>query len=343
MPWITITQDNWQDYLVRSQDVDLADPQVDRMVWGENDGTGSSVPSSNFNSIMNCVAFNNSQSNLFGVSNVSAVRTTTVEFIQDAIPDGYHGQQQFVMNKEVRDDFGNIVPEGEFYGMTGGKKLTALSDSPLAITSDKESYYKVPDDSIEVMVPNPGLVAIQGGAAIITMDDTNGIIMDATATFKVEVFVEDPPEPPTPAPKNYVYEMEKGFSFDGKYIPHFVELNWFWGDNPVDFTGIQKIRIHGLTKGFVKLNVAVNGMETDNMDYQPYYSEPQRIDLPRNPYYVSPDYVPVTSTTDTAGRGLSIQMKFEGANQNILLPEPSHVIQVLVLQTSPPGTGARSQ
>lgn len=142
--------------------------------------------------------------------------------------------------------------------------------------------------------------------------------------------------------KNYVYEMEKGWSFDGNFIPHFLELNWFWGENPVDFTGIQKIRVHGLTKGFVNLSVAVNGMETDNMDYLPFYTEPQRVDLPRNPYFVSPDYVPVTNTTDTAARGLSIQMKFEGSNQDILSPEPSHVIQVLVIQASPPGTGARS-
>lgn len=142
--------------------------------------------------------------------------------------------------------------------------------------------------------------------------------------------------------KNFVYEMEKGWSFDGRYIPHFLELNWFFGDNPVDFTGLQKIRIHGLTKGYVKLTVAVNGMETDQMDYLPFYSEPQWIDLPRNPYFVSGDYVPVTNYTDTSARGLSVQMKYEGRNRDLQLPEPSHVIQVLVLQGSPPGTGARS-
>lgn len=144
------------------------------------------------------------------------------------------------------------------------------------------------------------------------------------------------------ANKNFVYEMEQGWSFDGNFIPHFLELNWYFGDNPVDFTGLQSIRIHGLTKGYVKLSVAVNGMETDNMDYLPYYSEPQFIDLPRNPYFVNSDYVPVTNYTATAARGLSVQMKFEGRNRDLLLPEPSHVIQVLVLQSSPQGTGARS-
>lgn len=141
-------------------------------------------------------------------------------------------------------------------------------------------------------------------------------------------------------PRTKVYELEKGWSFDGNYIPHFLELNWYWGDNPVDFTGLQKVRVHGLTKGFVKLSVSVNGMETDNMDYLPFYSEPQIVDLPRNPYYVTSDYVPATNYTDVAARGLSIQMKFEGTNRVLNAPEPSHVLQVLVLQTVP--TGQRS-
>lgn len=142
---------------------------------------------------------------------------------------------------------------------------------------------------------------------------------------------------------NYVYEMEKGWSFDGDFIPHYLELNWYWGDNPVDFAGIQKVRIHGLTKGRTNLTLAINGMETDQMDYLPFYTEPQEIDLPRNPYFVSPDYIPVTNYTDVAGRGLSIQMKFEGeVDMEIARPEPSHVIQVLVINAAPNGTGARS-
>lgn len=144
------------------------------------------------------------------------------------------------------------------------------------------------------------------------------------------------------ANKNYVYEMEKGWSFDGNFIPHFLELNWLFGDNPVDQTGMQKIRIHGLTKGYVKLSVAINSMETDKMDYLPFYTEPQYIDLPRNPYFVNDEYIPVTNYTDVGARGISIQMKFEGRNRELDRPEPSHVIQVLVLQDGPQGTGTRS-
>lgn len=138
----------------------------------------------------------------------------------------------------------------------------------------------------------------------------------------------------------FVYEMERGNSFDGDYIPHFLELNWFFGDNPVDFSGLQKVRVHGLSKGQAKLQVATNGMATDQLDYEAHYSEGQYIDLPRKPQFLASEYFSVTNYTDVAARGLSVQLKFNGRNEDLSLPEPSHVIQVLVLQTS--ATGARS-
>ena len=47
---------------------------------------------------------------------------------------------------------------------------------------------------------------------------------------------------------NYVYEMEKGWSFDGNYIPHMLELNWLFGEDPFTYDQIQKIRILGVFK-----------------------------------------------------------------------------------------------
>lgn len=139
---------------------------------------------------------------------------------------------------------------------------------------------------------------------------------------------------------NYVYEMEVGDSFDGDYIPHILELNWFFGDNPVDFSSVQKIRVHGLSKGRVFLQVATNGLATDRMDYEPSYSEPQHIDLPRKAQDVTAAFKAVTNYTDIAARGIAVQFKFTGRNDQIPTTEPSHVIQVLVLQTT--NTGARS-
>ena len=174
-----------------------------------------------------------------------------------------------------------------------------------------------------------------------------------TSIFLMEVWVGDgPPDPPDPPAHGdavpstkpaLVNEFEKGWSFDGNYIPHFVELNWYFGDNPVDFRELSNVRIHGLSKGNVQLSVSTNGMETDADFYAEDYSEPQHIDLPRKQdWYVSSEYRPVTNYEQPLNRGISVQMKFEGRNESIDRPEPSHVIQVLVTQSSPIGNGNRS-
>lgn len=153
--------------------------------------------------------------------------------------------------------------------------------------------------------------------------------------YLIEVELAVPPEP---QPGFYVYELEKGWSFDGNYIPHFVEMNWFFGDSPVVYTGIQKIRIHGLTKGNAYVQLECNGLETKYS--RDGYQEAQYIDLLSEFDFVSSDFSPVTSYTDYSNRGLAIQMKFTGRNTNLTLPEPAHVIQVLVTQSTPSGQTA---
>ena len=140
--------------------------------------------------------------------------------------------------------------------------------------------------------------------------------------------------------RGLVYELDKGWSFDGEYIPHFLELNWFFGENPFVLDTIQKIRIHGLVKGVVNLQVAMSGMQGDvATDYIADYMEPQFIDFPFAPIHVSSEFLPATNYVDVSDRGLALLMKFEGRNTDISLPEPAHVIQVLALQSSPQGNG----
>lgn len=138
---------------------------------------------------------------------------------------------------------------------------------------------------------------------------------------------------------NLVYELEKGWSFDGYYIPHYLELNWYFGDDPVSYHTIQKLRVHGLSKGRTYLQLRTNGMQTD---YSPDWSSPQYLDFPTHPVHIVDDFYPMTNYTDSSNRGLSIQMRFEGRNTDITLPEPAHVLQVLVTQSSPDDTGFRA-
>lgn len=140
-----------------------------------------------------------------------------------------------------------------------------------------------------------------------------------------------------------VYEMEKGWSFDGNFIPHFLELNWLFEEDPFTYKQINKIRVHGLTKGVVNLQVQLSGMQGElATDYIQDYMDPQFIDLPFAPIYVQEDFLSVTNYIDYSSRGIALQMKFEGRNQDITKPEPSHVLQILALQGSPEGNGKRA-
>ena len=139
------------------------------------------------------------------------------------------------------------------------------------------------------------------------------------------------------------YELDKGWSFDGQYIPHFLELNWFFGEDPVTYKSVNKVRVHGLVKGTVNLQVSMSGMQGDvATDYTADYMEPQFIDFPFAPIHVSSEFLPATNYVDVSDRGLALLMKFEGRNTDISLPEPAHVIQVLALQSSPQGNGKTS-
>ena len=152
-----------------------------------------------------------------------------------------------------------------------------------------------------------------------------------------------PPLPPPPRPRGHVFELDRGWSFDGMYIPHFLELNWYFGEDPFTYKGIQKVRVHGLSKGYVKLDITVNGMQTDYTE--DYSKNPQKLDLLSMPIpelegYVSEDFNSSTAYADVANRGISVQMKFNGRNKICNLPEPSHVLQVLAIQQAPSGARA---
>lgn len=178
---------------------------------------------------------------------------------------------------------------------------------------------------LDMVVPTGATVSIY------ISDFDNGF---PTTRYSYEVFL-NPAQPPSLRPF-YVYELDKGWTFDGAYIPHFLELNWYFGETPTMYHGIQKVRVHGLSKGLSTLTLSVNGMQTS---YEEQYTEPQWLDLPRNAEVISVDLLPKTNYTDVACRGLSIQMKFEGRNTDIALPEPQHALQVLIVQSTPVGTG----
>lgn len=161
--------------------------------------------------------------------------------------------------------------------------------------------------------------------------------LTSPTSFLVEwqVWVEEETYPLSEPEK--VYELDRGWGFDGSYIPHFMETNWHFSGNPFDNKQVQKIRIHGLSKGRTKLWVYQNSMEADRLSYDQYYTEPQIIDFPENDKLVTEEFMPVTNYVDGENRGVGIQFKFEGRTEDLDKPEPPHVLQVLSLQETTSG------
>ena len=351
MPWIRLNATNFRDYIAPSQEVDGPGTQnPNRGIFGEYgdpEVCSATIASSGetHNTLINYYAF--ASDNAFTTKKVTGVRVTLVgRQDNDPANTGWVPIQQTISqpNTFVTTMDGTVLHTiGDVYDVTGGVQMVRADLDGPVIYGSEQDYRRDIGRQFEAVLPGTGtneVILFFSGTTIFSPDNIQGEIGTGWADYNIDVFTDEVPPEPVGRATYPVYEMEKGWSFDGNYIPHFLELNWYWGDNPVDMTGLQKVRVHGLTKGFTKLELAVNGMETDMLDYLPYYSEPQIIDLPRQPYFVNPDYQPVTNYTDTAARGLSVQMKFTGRNQDIVRPEPSHVIQVLVIQAVP--TGARS-
>ncbi len=172
------------------------------------------------------------------------------------------------------------------------------------------------------------------------------IVITGNSNGEIEM-IPDAVTPPGPGPGSgsnvtegyYVYELDRGWTFDGMYIPHFIIFNWYFGENPTVYTTMQKIRVHGLAKGIANLQVQTNGIQTD---YREDFTGAEQFTF-KSPYeFVSEEFISATNYADLANRGLAIQLKFQGSNTNALLPEPAHVLQVLIPQSSPDGSGFTS-
>lgn len=174
----------------------------------------------------------------------------------------------------------------------------------------------------------------------VTAEDSDGMIVESSVRYiSVKDYPVDPSSSDVYVEGFHVYELDRGWSFDGAYIPHYAELNWYFGEDPFTDKTIQKVRIHGLSKGRTFLSMAVAGMQ---VDYDRDFTEPQQIDLPLNAAHISTEFIPTTNYVDSSNWGVSLQLRFEGRNTDLARPEPSHVLQVLALQGSPQGNGARN-
>lgn len=136
-----------------------------------------------------------------------------------------------------------------------------------------------------------------------------------------------------------VFELDSGNSFNGEYIPHEFETNWYYGTTPAQFTQIQGLRLHGLSRGQASLGVAVRGAQNDMYFGDDTYSTSTvPINLPRNNFDITNEEHSASNRADITGRGLAVQLKIFGTGEfGVSDPEPGHTCQALTIFASPEG------
>lgn len=131
----------------------------------------------------------------------------------------------------------------------------------------------------------------------------------------------------------YVYELDRGWGFEGNPIPNNYVVNWIYND-PFSFYTVKKVRLDGLTKGLSSCNVST--ASDYNLDFGTAVVD---ISIPRssasNVY--TKDFQPATNMSNIAKRGRNITLKVEYSPLDGVGPTPPDIHQVMLLQYDPGG------
>lgn len=133
--------------------------------------------------------------------------------------------------------------------------------------------------------------------------------------------------------KKYVFEMDKGWSFDSEAIHAFIETTYNTLDNPTVNGSLRKVRLWGTSLGLASLYVRTRD------EYQGTYSNStQDLSLPRggDDGLIADDRY-YSNIAQVAARGEVIGLKFVHEPST---PEPTHTLQSLILDYTE-GTSTR--
>lgn len=132
--------------------------------------------------------------------------------------------------------------------------------------------------------------------------------------------------------KDRVYELDSGWGFDGAVFPHYFDTAHVFINGGTQYTGIDKVRLHGQGYGAATLVLRASGIEDD---YDQGFSEAdQDISLPATPVILRDSLGNFTSIVDHANYGLGIKLRVEGNGSET---EPSHICQVLIMHARSEG------
>lgn len=136
---------------------------------------------------------------------------------------------------------------------------------------------------------------------------------------------------------NSVFAIDRGWGWGSEAIAFSMETNPFFGESPAGFVIANKCRLYGLSHGKALLKIASSGAQTQLTTR--YNSAVELIDLPYTVESYSPIMVPRNSKpASVVNRGLALQIKISNRDDEAVAAlSPSHVLQALVLSTTPGG------
>jgi hypothetical protein len=140
----------------------------------------------------------------------------------------------------------------------------------------------------------------------------------------------------------YLFEMEKGWSFDGQDFPAKLTFNFAALASPFGYENVRKVDTHAMDYGATTLFAAFGTSYSEEKSYTGMSFSSTYVPFGTNPTSanVTEDFTPFSKMTQVAARGRPLFLKTKntttatGTDATCAI-EPPHVLQVLIVHYTP--------
>ena len=145
----------------------------------------------------------------------------------------------------------------------------------------------------------------------------------------------------SPSLFKYVFELERGWSFDGQDFPARLTLNLSFLETPFDYDQIRKVELHALDYNNTTLFAAFGTKYGEEKSYSGMAFSSTYVPAGRNTAGSIPtDYIPFSKMINVGNRGRPLYLKFKNAttatgDTSASAIEPPHILQALLVQYTP--------
>lgn len=139
----------------------------------------------------------------------------------------------------------------------------------------------------------------------------------------------------------YVFELEKGWSFDGQDFPARLTMNLSFLETPFDYDQIRKIELHAVDYNNTTLFAGFGTKYGEEGSYTGMTLGSTYVPAGRNVAgTIALDYTPFSKMINVASRGRPLYLKFKNSSTatgdtSASAIEPPHILQALLVQYTP--------